>query len=103
MSARAMHRRAIEIRSPEVISMSYSRRLVAATCAARRIRSSVVLPMALTTTTTWLPFAPGPGHVVGHGPDPLGVADRRPAELLDEERHDGPGGLFAAAGPPAAS
>ena len=33
------------------------------------------------------PCAAGPGHVVGHGPDPVGVADRGPTELLDDQRH----------------
>src|SRR5579875_495666 len=55
-SARAMHNRAIEIRSPAVSSMSSSRPgRSAETCSARWSRSSVVLPMALTTTTTSSP------------------------------------------------
>ena len=57
------------------------------TSSASRMRSSVVLPMALTTTTTSSPCAAGPGDVVGHGADAVGVADRGPAELLDDERH----------------
>ena len=32
-------------------------------------------------------LAPGPGDVVGHGAHPLGVAHRRPAELLHHQRH----------------
>src|SRR5262245_19239030 len=52
----AMHRSAIEIRSPEVRSMSISRALGwAATSCARRSRSSVVLPIGQTTTTTSFP------------------------------------------------
>ena len=47
----------IEIRSPELTSMSYSRGgWTALTSWASRIRSSVVLPMALTTTTTSSPL-----------------------------------------------
>ena len=52
------------------------------TSSANRTSSSVVLPMALTTTTTSLPGPTGPGDVVGHGTDAVGVADRGPAELL---------------------
>ena len=45
-----------EIRSPALTSMSYSRAgWSELTESARRIRSSVVLPMALTTATTSLP------------------------------------------------
>ena len=85
-SASAMHRSDIEIRSPELTSMSYSRGgWTELTSSASRMRSSVVLPMALTTTTTSLPARRGPGHVVGHGPDPVGVADRGAAELLHHQ------------------
>ena len=46
----------MEMRSPVLTSMSYSRGgWVALTALARRIRSSVVLPMALTTATTSVP------------------------------------------------
>ncbi len=49
----AMQRSAIEIRSPAVSSMSISRPLgTFETSWARRSRSSVVLPIAETTTTT---------------------------------------------------
>ena len=52
----AMHSSAAEMRSPEVSSMSISRAEGSpATSWARRSRSSVVLPMADTTTTTSLP------------------------------------------------
>ena len=52
----AMHSNAIEMRSPEVSSMSISRALGSLeTSWARRSRSSVVLPMADTTTTTSSP------------------------------------------------
>ena len=78
----------MEIRSPVLTSMSYSRGgWVALTESARWIRSSVVLPMALTTATTSEPCAARPGDVVGHGTDPIGVADRGAAELLDDQWH----------------
>ncbi len=52
-SARAMTSSDMEIRSPVLTSMSYSRGgWVPLTVLARWIRSSVVLPMALTTATT---------------------------------------------------
>jgi hypothetical protein len=55
-SASAMHRSDMEIRSPVLTSMSYSRGgWILLTLSARRIRSSVVLPMALTTATTSIP------------------------------------------------
>src|SRR3954453_18260552 len=56
MSCSAMHSSAVALRSPAVMSMSISRpgRMVA-TSDARRISSSVSLPIALTTTTTSLP------------------------------------------------
>ncbi len=43
---------------------------------------------------------PGAGHVVGHGTDAVGVADRRASELLHHERH-GPQGYSPAPGVPA--
>ena len=54
----AMHSSAIEIRSPAVSSMSISRPpgALGATSLARRTRSSVVLPIAETTTTTSSPL-----------------------------------------------
>src|SRR5688572_21636715 len=53
---RAMERSAIEMRSPAERSMSSSRRAgLSLTCLARDNRSSVVSPMAETTTTTSLP------------------------------------------------
>ena len=55
-SMMAMHSSAIEMRSPEVSSMSISRAVGSLeTSWARRSRSSVVLPMADTTTTTSSP------------------------------------------------
>ncbi len=87
-SASAMTSRAMEIRSPVLTSMSYSRGgWVALTELARWMRSSVVLPMALTTATTSDALPPCPGDVVGHGPDPVGVADRGAPELLDDQWH----------------
>ena len=82
-----MHSSDIEMRSPALTSMSYSRGGWAAlTSSASRMRSSVVFPMALTTATTASPGPRRPGDVIGHGPDAIGVADRGPAELLDEQR-----------------
>ena len=87
-SARAMTSSDMEIRSPVLTSMSYSRGgWVALTESARWIRSSVVLPMALTTATTSDALAACPGDVVGHGTDPVGVADRGAAEFLDDQWH----------------
>ena len=55
-SDKAMTSRAIEMRSPVLTSMSYSRGgWVALTELARWMRSSVVFPMALTTATTSVP------------------------------------------------
>ena len=55
-SARAMHSRDMVMRSPELSSMSISRSgCTELTSPASRTRSSVVLPMALTTTTTSFP------------------------------------------------
>ena len=55
-SASAMQSRDIEIRSPELTSMSYSRGgWTVLTSPANRMRLSVVFPMALTTATTWSP------------------------------------------------
>ena len=57
MSWMAMHSRAMEMRSPALMSMSSSRRWGSGeTSWARRSRLSVVLPMALTTTTTSWPW-----------------------------------------------
>ncbi len=51
-----MHNSDMEIRSPELNSMSTSREgCTELTSLANRTRSSVVLPMALTTTTTSSP------------------------------------------------
>ena len=56
-SASAITRRDIEIRSPVLTSMSYSRGgWTLLTVSASRMRSSVVLPMALTTATTSVPW-----------------------------------------------
>ena len=55
-SMMAMHKSAIEMRSPEVSSMSISRAVGSRdTSWASRSRSSVVLPIAETTTTTSSP------------------------------------------------
>ena len=91
------------MRSPVLTSMSYSRGgWVALTELARWMRSSVVLPMALTTATTSLPCAAGAGDVVGHGPDPVGVADRGASEFLDDQWHPDEATDCGAAGRPGA-
>ena len=78
-----MHRRDIEIRSPELSSMSTSRvGWTELTSVASLISWSVVLPIALTTTTTSAPRTSGAGHVIGHRTDPICVGNRGPAELL---------------------
>ena len=57
IECRAMHSSAMALRSPAVMSMSISRPgRTSDTSPARRISSSVSLPMALTTTTTSLPW-----------------------------------------------
>ena len=87
-SARAMHSRDMEMRSPELSSMSISRSgCTELTSSASRTRSSVVLPMALTTTTTSLPArrvrATWSATARMRSASPTDV----PAELLDHERH----------------
>ena len=83
-----MHSSAIEMRSPAVSSMSISRPPGwSATSWARRTRSSVVLPIAETTTTTSSPARRVRDDVIGDGPDAIGVGDRGAAELLNEETH----------------
>ena len=84
----AMQSSAIEIRSPAVRSMSSSRPCGSwATSWASRTRSSVVLPIAETTTIDLVALAMGPDDVVGDGPDPIRVRDRGPAVLLDDDWH----------------
>ncbi len=87
-SASAITRSDIEMRSPVLTSMSYSRGgWVVLTELARWMSSSVVFPMALTTATTSEPCRRCPRDVVGDSPDPIGVADRGPTELLHDQRH----------------
>ena len=79
---------ALEIRSPEVSSMSSSRAGGdGETCWARSISSSVVSPIAETTTTTSLPSLRGGDDPFGDPLDPLRRTDRRTAVLLDDEPH----------------
>ena len=79
---------ALEMRSPEVSSMSISRAGGAGhTCLARSSRSSVVSPIAETTTTTSLPGLLGLDDALGDAADPLGVRHRGSAVLLHDERH----------------
>ena len=92
MSMRAMHSSAMLIRSPAVSSMSISRpagRLD--TSSARRISSSVRLAHGRDDDDHVVALAAGPGDVVGHGPDPVGVGHRGAAELLDDEGHQARG------------
>ena len=90
MSCRAMQSRAVALRSPAVMSMSISRPgRTLDTSAARRMSSSVSLPMALDDDDDVVAAAAGAGDVVGHLPDALGVGDRRAAELLHDEGHEG--------------
>jgi hypothetical protein len=53
------------------------------------ISSSVSLPMALTTSDDVVAVPDGARHVVGDLADAIGVGDRRAAELLDDQSHDG--------------
>ena len=79
---------ALEMRSPAVSSMSISRAGGAGqTCLARSSRSSVVSPMAETTTTTSLPCLLGLDDALGDAADPFGVRHRGSAVLLHDERH----------------
>ena len=80
---------AIEIRSPAVSSMSSSRPGGSGlTCWARSSSSSVVSPIAETTTTTSLPALRVRDDPLGDPLDPLGVGDRRAAVLLHDEPHE---------------
>ena len=77
----------IEIRSPDVRSMSSSRPDgCEVTSVASRSRSSVVLPMALDHHDL-VTLVRRPHDVLGHGADAIGVGDGRAAELLDDEAH----------------
>ena len=79
---------ALEMRSPEVSSMSSSRAGGAGqTCLARSSSSSVVSPIAETTTTTSLPCLLGLHDALGDAPDAVGVGHRGSAVLLHDERH----------------
>ena len=74
------------MRSPAESSMSSSRRDgLSQTCLARASRSSVVSPMAETTTTTSLPAALVAGDAVRHLLHLLHVRHRRAAVLLDDD------------------
>ena len=67
---------AIEMRSPAVSSMSNSRPDGTGTiCSARSISSSVVSPIAETTTTTSWPSRAGGDDALGDPLDPLGIGD----------------------------
>ena len=79
----------MEIRSPAVSSMSISRSAGAAeTSWARRSSSSVVRPIAETTTTTSWPGMSGLDDVVGDGLDAIGIGHGGAAVLLHDEAHD---------------
>ena len=83
---------AIEMRSPAVSSMSISRPPgCAATSCARRTRSSVCLAHRRDDDHHVVAGSAGAHDVVGHRLDAVGVGDRRPAELLDEQGHGEPG------------
>ena len=87
-SASAMQSRLIEMRSPEVSSMSISRAgIELETSSARRSRSSVDLAHGRHHDDDVVALAPGARHVVGDGADAVGVADGGAAELLDDECH----------------
>ena len=76
------------MRSPVETSMSYSRGCgCSETSCARRMSSSVVLPMAESTATTFEPVLPGRDEPLGDPLQLVGVADRGAAEL----HHDEPG------------
>ena len=79
---------AIEIRSPEVSSMSSSRPGGAGlTRLARSISSSVVSPIAETTTTTWLPASLRGDDALGYALDALRVGYRGTTVFLHDKGH----------------
>ncbi len=87
-SASAMHSRAMVTRSPEVRSMSSSAwRLHGADVAGQPQQVVGGLAHGAHHHHHVGPLAPGPGHVVGDGAHAIGVADRRTAVLLHQERH----------------
>ena len=86
-SMMAMHSSAMEIRSPEVSSMSISRADGLRDSLAWRSRSSVVLPMADDDDHDVVTAASGAHDVLGDGTDSIGVGDRGSAELLDQQAH----------------
>ena len=80
---------AIEMRSPAVRSMSSSRPGgIGDTCSARSISSSVVSPMADTTTQTSWPGLAGFDDASRDSLDAGGIRDAGAAVLLDDESHD---------------
>ena len=87
-SRMAIESSAIEMRSPAESSMSSSRRSgLAETCFAMPSRSSVVSPIAETTTTTSCPWRAGVHHALGHAPEFLNVGDAAAAVLLNNYSH----------------
>ena len=82
---------AIEMRSPAVSSMSSSRPAGSGeTCSARSISSSVVSPIADTTTTTSLPAFLAATIRWRYPLDALGVGDGGAAVLLHDNAHGSP-------------
>ena len=90
-SMMAMHSSAIEMRSPEVSSMSISR-------AVGSLRHLVGEPLEVVGGLAHrrdddhdvVAGATGAHDVLRHGADPVGVGDGGAAELLHEQAHDGP-------------
>ena len=77
-----------EMTSPVDSSMSISRASGRAViCPASSMSSSVVSPMAETTTTMRFPAAAALRHPLGDGFDAIGILDGASSVLLDDERH----------------
>ena len=84
----AMAIRATLTCSPVESSMSISRAGGwSVICRARSMSRSVLSPMALTTTTTWLPCLLGTNGLAGRGQDLLAVGHAGAAEFLNDDGH----------------
>ena len=84
----ARERRAIEIRSPADSSMSSSRRCgFGDTFFAIASSSSVVSPIAETTTTDVVSLRARPHDALRHTPELVDVGDAAAAASLDDDRH----------------
>ena len=94
-SCSAMHSSAMALRSPAVISMSISRPGLGVGHLAGQVQQLVgLLAHGGDRHHHLVAVADGPGHVVGHGADAVGVRDGGAAELHHHQGH----GLQATSG-----